>query len=98
VLRAARSGFVIRLDARAIGRAATLLGAGRLAKEDAVDPAVGVVLHAKQGDPVKRGGPLATLCYNDDRRLAAARTLAGSAYSLGAVPAAARALIRDRIA
>jgi pyrimidine-nucleoside phosphorylase/thymidine phosphorylase len=98
VLRASRAGHVVRLDARAIGRAATLLGAGRLAKEDTVDAAVGIILHAKEGEEVKRGGPLATLCYNDGGHLAAARTLAQSAYSLGARPRAARALIRDRIA
>ena len=55
VLRAARPGWVQRLDARAIGQAATLLGAGRLRKEDQVDPAVGITLHAKQGDAVAPG-------------------------------------------
>jgi pyrimidine-nucleoside phosphorylase len=98
VLRASRGGYVVRLDARAIGRAATMLGAGRLVKEDTVDAAVGVILHAKEGEEVKRDGPLATLCYNGGSHLAVARNLAQGAYSLGARTRAARALIRDRIA
>ena len=64
-----RAGWVQRLDARAIGQAATLLGAGRLRKEDQVDPAVGITLHAKQGEAVRRGGGLATLWYNDPHHL-----------------------------
>jgi pyrimidine-nucleoside phosphorylase/thymidine phosphorylase len=106
VLRAARSGRVLRLDARAIGQAATLLGAGRLAKEDVVDPAVGILLHAKEGDRVMRGDGLATLCYNDDGRLQAARGLAEGAYTVGARSPSTRGrgrtavslLVRDRIA
>ncbi len=58
---AARSGFVRRCHARGIGEAAMLLGAGRARKEDAVDHAVGIVVHAKAGDAVERGMPLATI-------------------------------------
>ncbi len=45
-------GWVAGLDARAIGAVAVDLGAGRRRKEDRVDPAVGIVLHAKVGDRV----------------------------------------------
>lgn len=48
----AKDGWVAAVDARAIGAVAVDLGAGRRRKEDAVDPAVGIVLHAKVGDRV----------------------------------------------
>jgi pyrimidine-nucleoside phosphorylase/thymidine phosphorylase len=97
VLRASRAGWVQRLDARAIGQAATLLGAGRLRKEDEVDPAVGVTLHAKQGEAVVRGGALATLWYNDSRNLGPARAQALGAYTVGAGRPRARPLVLGHI-
>jgi pimeloyl-ACP methyl ester carboxylesterase len=57
-----------RVDAGAIGRAATRLGAGRQRQEDEVDPAVGITLLRKRGDRVSRHEPVATLQYNDRRR------------------------------
>ncbi len=54
VVVARRAGVVTAIDARAIGHAATLLGAGRLRKEDRVDPAVGITLAHKIGARVER--------------------------------------------
>jgi pyrimidine-nucleoside phosphorylase len=84
VVRAARAGIVAGLDARAVGLGATWLGAGRLRQEDAVDPAVGITLHAKQGDQVARGEPLCTLWYNDRARLDRALVPLRAAYDLKA--------------
>jgi pyrimidine-nucleoside phosphorylase len=58
---APRSGFVQRITALGIGRAALHLGAGRESKEDSIDHAVGVILLAKRGDPVDVGMPLAEI-------------------------------------
>lgn len=58
---AERGGWVTGFDAEGVGRAANALGAGRLRKEDSIDPAAGVVLHVKTGTPVAPGQPLATL-------------------------------------
>src|SRR5690606_35260376 len=73
LVRAPRSGHLSRLDARAIGEAAGLLGGGRARKGDAVDHGVGVLLHAKVGDEVAGGEPVATLYHRSGRGLAAAR-------------------------
>jgi pyrimidine-nucleoside phosphorylase len=54
-------GWVASYDAEGVGKAAMLMGAGRARKEDAVDPAAGLVLHAKVGDRIEVGSPLATL-------------------------------------
>ena len=55
------SGWVAAYDAAGVGKAAMLMGAGRAKKEDAVDPGAGLVLHAKVGDRIEQGAPLATL-------------------------------------
>jgi pyrimidine-nucleoside phosphorylase len=49
------TGYVSRIDAFAIGRAALMLGAGRLESDDAVDPASGIELVKRRGDRVTKG-------------------------------------------
>src|SRR5580658_4203472 len=44
-----RGGYVSVINARDIGLASNMIGAGRDRKEDAVDPAVGVILEVKVG-------------------------------------------------
>ncbi len=56
-----RAGYVAAIDALECGIAAMHLGAGRQTKQDTIDPAVGLVLHAKVGEYVERGAPLFTL-------------------------------------
>ena len=81
---AERGGYVAELDAREIGEAAMLLGAGRARKEDAIDPAVGLVLRVRRGDRVEAGQPLLDLHVNDGARLAETRERLRAAIRLGA--------------
>ena len=53
-----RDGVLATVDAEALGRASSDLGAGRRKKGDPVDPAVGLVLTAKIGDHAERGQEL----------------------------------------
>ncbi|WP_459128826.1 thymidine phosphorylase [Guggenheimella bovis] len=62
---ARESGYLQSTDAERIGRIATLLGAGRLRKEDPIDPSSGIVMHKKIGDSVREGEALCTL-YTDN--------------------------------
>ena len=78
--RASQAGVVRTLDALEIGRAANLLGAGRLTKEDAIDPAVGVELVRKVGDGVGEDELLAVLHVNDETHLETACRMVESAY------------------
>jgi pyrimidine-nucleoside phosphorylase len=80
LVRSARAGTVTRVDAGALGRAATLLGAGRLRKEDRVDPGAGITLHVKTGARVSRGDALCTVLCDDPGRWAAARRLVEAAF------------------
>ncbi len=51
-------GYVESVDALAVGYASLELGAGRVRKEDRVDPAAGLVVEAQVGARVRAGDPL----------------------------------------
>ncbi len=94
-VRASRSGFVSRTHADAIGSAAAALGAGRGRKEDAIDPAAGVVLDVRVGDEVSAGDRIATLYASDPDLLDEAEHRIGHALELGDTPPAPRPLFLD---
>src|SRR5256712_926852 len=60
-VKAESDGHVEAIDALEVGLAAIELGAGRIRKEDKVDPAAGVVIGAQVGGPVVAGGPPLTV-------------------------------------
>ncbi len=72
-IKATQGGYVAQLNALQVGVAAVDLGAGRERKEDAIDHAVGIVVHKKVGDAVAVGEPLFTLHANDPARLEQAK-------------------------
>ena len=55
------TGYLVGLEALILGQVALALGAGRRRAEEAVDPAVGLVLHHQVGAAVTAGMPLLTL-------------------------------------
>ena len=65
---APQTGTLTRLDALSVGVASWRLGAGRARKEDAVQLAAGIKLHAKPGDTVTEGQPLMTLMTDTPER------------------------------
>ncbi len=60
-VKAESDGHVEAIDALEVGLAAIELGAGRIRKEDKVDPAAGFVIVAHVGDRVAVGDPLVTV-------------------------------------
>ncbi len=97
-IEAPRGGFIHAVAARAIGHASMLLGAGRQRVDSTIDPAVGVILHKKIGQPVERGEPLCTLLVNEETQVPRAETLVREAYQVGDGPATPPDLIVERIA
>jgi thymidine phosphorylase len=77
-------GVLVRQAALPFGIAAWRLGAGRARKEDSVDHAAGVILHAKPGDTVTAGQPLFTLGTSDPARFERALEAVEGAYRIGA--------------
>jgi thymidine phosphorylase len=96
-IRAARAGVVTRVDAGLLGRAATLLGAGRLRKEDRIAPGAAILLHAKIGAAVGRGETLATVEFDDPARERAARPLIEAAFSVGGRAPRPRPLVLETL-
>ncbi len=60
-VEAARAGFISKIDAEGIARAAFELGAGRAKSSDSIDFAAGVTLAVTRGDRVEAGQPIAEL-------------------------------------
>jgi pyrimidine-nucleoside phosphorylase len=65
VIHAKSSGYIKKIHALAVGKAAMLLGAGRQKKDDIIDYSVGVFIHQKVGDKIKSGQPLFTIYHNN---------------------------------
>jgi len=80
---AVATGWLQRLDARAVGNAAWRLGAGRARKEDPVSAAAGVLCLAKPGDWVEEEQPLLELRADDESRFDAALAALGNAIEIG---------------
>lgn len=62
-------GYLCSMEAVKIGMASQMLGAGRAKKEDAIDPAVGLIMHKRVGDWLSCNEPFCTLYVNDESRL-----------------------------
>ena len=77
-----RSGYISAMRAEQIGVAAQLLGAGRATKADHIDPAVGLVMHKRQGMYAAGDEPVATLYVNDPAHAEEAAALLRSALTL----------------
>jgi len=68
-IKAQSPGFLARVDCEQVGVASILLGGGREKKEDSIDPAVGLIVEKRLGDPVHSGDTLVTIRYNQDQLL-----------------------------
>ena len=64
-----KDGYIKRIDAKQIGKAACHLGAGRIKKEDTIDSTAGIILNKKVADKVEKGEILAYLHTNDEEKL-----------------------------
>ena len=77
------SGFVTRIDTRAIGLTVVHLGGGRLRSADRVDPAVGLSALSPVGQAVDPQSPLAIVHAADEAGWAKAAAAVQSAMSVG---------------
>jgi pyrimidine-nucleoside phosphorylase len=78
-----RSGYVRQVHAGQVASAVVALGGGRAEKGDAIDHAVGVVVHRKVGDWVEQGEPLFTVhaASREQRDMAVEQVLTAHAFS-----------------
>jgi thymidine phosphorylase len=95
VVTSPRSGFVAGVDARGLGDLLVEMGGGRARKEDAIDPAVGIRLLAKTGQPVREGEPVAILDVREGAGSWPER--ARAAFTIGDVPVPVGPLVLEEI-
>lgn len=88
-----KDGYIHIKDNQALGLAAMVLGAGRETKESIIDPAVGIKMHVRTGDKVKKGQPLLTLFYNDSLKLPEAYKSLSQAIEIRAALVSPRKLV-----
>ncbi len=77
-----QDGYLQEMKASFIGKAACLLGAGRIQKEDSIDMSAGIILHHKVGDMVKKGDIIATLYTNQESKLEEAKSIVEEAIKI----------------
>lgn len=80
--KATKSGWIEKIEAEEVGKAAMVLGAGRETKEDNIDHSVGIILKKKVGDYVVEGEVLAIIQYNE-KNLESSKKLLHNAYTIG---------------
>ncbi len=90
-----RAGYISAIDAEYIGQASAMIGAGRDMKEDAIDPAVGVILEVKVGQKVDAGGVLCRLYYTREDNVDEAAQLVEDAFRISGAAPEARELILE---
>ena len=91
------AGYVSAIQCEHVGTACVILGGGREKKEDAVDPAVGIVVHKKIGDKVSTGEALCTIHCHSEAQAARARELLTESYTIAAAPPAHRPSLIHRV-
>jgi pyrimidine-nucleoside phosphorylase len=66
---AEKSGYLSKVNNYNIGIGALELGAGRMTKEDRIDPSAGIDFKIKIGDRIKKGNELATIYTNNEEKI-----------------------------
>lgn len=97
VVRAEREGFVSALDAELVGLASVALGAGRDRVDDVIDPAVGLMVLAKPGTPLRVGDGVLELHYRAASRRDAALARLESAVVIDAVAPPPTRMVLDEV-
>jgi thymidine phosphorylase len=94
-VKADRPGVLAAVRCFAMGEAVVRMGGGRLAKEDAIDPSVGLIVKRRIGDTVKAGDVLAEahLARPDAGMIDRVR----ACFVIGDAPVAPPKLIVERI-
>lgn len=96
-VKAPQAGYLAHINAREIGETSVELGAGRSKKEDAIDHAVGLVIHHKVGDYVEKDSVLFTVHANIMERVQPAVDRVLAAHTWSNAPTAPLPLFYDVI-
>ena len=79
---AKRSGNIVKINTEKIGRVSSMVGAGRISKDDKIDFTAGIIINKKINDRVKKGEPLAYIHRNKKAIIDEAVKEVQQAYSI----------------
>ena len=96
-LTANRAGFLAGMDCKQIGWAVQRLGAGRIRPGAPVSAHAGIEMHAKLGDRIAVGQPLATLFSGDPALLDEPEEMLRETLQISDAPPSPIPLIREII-
>tara|TARA_B100000683_G_C12481634_1_gene551611 strand:- start:857 stop:2170 length:1314 start_codon:yes stop_codon:yes gene_type:complete len=96
VFTASQTGYLSAVNTEKVGVASMLLGGGRQKASDAVDPSVGLEIHARLGDAITAGQPIATV-YHQEKGLDECLEVLKSAFTIDEQPISAPPLFIDRV-
>ncbi|HUX93264.1 MAG TPA: thymidine phosphorylase, partial [Ignavibacteriaceae bacterium] len=85
-IRSKADGYLSAINNFEIGMAALELGAGRITKEDKIDPKAGIIFFAKIGDFIKKGDILAELHSSSQVKIENAKEKVYSSLTLTSTP------------
>jgi pyrimidine-nucleoside phosphorylase len=91
------TGYVSAIDTEAIGRAAMLLGGGRLRLDSPIEHSVGLVITARIGDKVNRTSTLAEVYFNEPSAFDEAARVIEGAYAIGPKTPVVPQLVKARL-
>lgn len=94
---AEEDGFLYCVDATEVGKAALVLGAGRVQKEDKIDLGAGIELLAQDGEWVEKGKAFAILHYEEEEKALQAEKILKKAYEIKNAKMDSKALIKKVI-
>ena len=80
-----KEGYVTKIQAEEIGKAAMIIGAGRENKKNIIDHSVGILVLKKVGDFVKKGESIAKICYNKETEVEKSKNMVLGAYKFSDV-------------
>jgi pyrimidine-nucleoside phosphorylase len=96
-ITAERSGYLASMDCKQVGWAVQRLGAGRAKPGDAVSAHAGIEMHAKLGDKLEAGQPLATLFTEDPALVAEPEAMLRETFQISPTPPRPQPIIREII-
>jgi pyrimidine-nucleoside phosphorylase len=79
-IKSEKRGFIHKVDAKKIGEASLILGAGRFKEGEEIDRKVGILLNKKVGDRVEKGEKLCTIFSQNLEKLKIAEEKVKSAF------------------
>ena len=95
-VKSTKSGYITKMNTENIGKVSSMLGAGRIKKEDNIDYSAGIVVKAKINDYVKKNDVIALL-YTNKNNVNDATKLYQESITIGQLKTKPRKLIYKTI-